>query len=122
MRVHNRVLRSRLPVHFSLLIPHSRPSLHRNPDTAVIFIKVILITVKTTVGSKYGTITIRKHTLINYVSKDVKSHNSLTSIATDDNVSFCLSLTNFDSTFPVGTFRNCACLCCVLILQYFIKT
>ena len=78
-RVHNRVLRFRLPAHFSLLIPPSRPSLRRNP--AVIFVKVILITIKTylyTMGSKYGTITIRKHALINYVSKDVKSHNSPT--------------------------------------------
>ena len=29
LRVHNRVLRSRLLAHFSLLIPPSRPSLHR---------------------------------------------------------------------------------------------
>ena len=63
LRVHNRVLRSRVPAHFSLLIPPSRPSFHRNPDPAVIFNKAILIKIKTyqySMGSKYGTITTRK--------------------------------------------------------------
>ena len=70
-RVHNRVLRSRLPAHFSLLIPPFRPSLRRNPDPAVIFNKVILIKIKTyiyTMSSKYGTITIRKHTLMMFLN------------------------------------------------------
>ena len=71
MRVHNRVLRSHLPVHFSLLIPPSRPSLRRNPDPAVIFNKVILIKKKTylyTMGSKHRTITIRKHALVMFLN------------------------------------------------------
>ena len=71
LRVHNRVLRSRLPAHFSLLIPPFRPSLRRNPDPAVIFNKVILIKIKTylyTMGSKYGTITIRKHALMVFLN------------------------------------------------------
>ena len=66
-RVHNRVLRSRLPAHFCLLIPPSRPSLRRNNDPAVIFNKDILIKIKTylyTMGSKYATITMRKHALM----------------------------------------------------------
>ena len=77
-RVHNRVLRSRLPAYFSLLIPPSRSSLGQNPDPAAPSLfsleKVILIKIKTylyTMGSKYGTITIRKHALINYVSKEI---------------------------------------------------
>ena len=64
----NRVLRSRLPANCSLLIPPSRPSFHRNPKPVVIFNQVILIKIKTylyTMGSKYGTIAIRKHALIN---------------------------------------------------------
>ena len=63
-------------------------------------------------GSKYGTITIRKHALMMFLNIN----------------SFCLrlrcfpSLRNFDSTFPISAFRNCVCLCCVLLFQYFIKT
>ena len=114
LRVHNRVLRSRLRAHFSLLIQPSRPSFCRNPDPAVIFNKVILIKIKIylyTMGSKYGTITIRKHALMIFLNI----------------ISFCLrfscfpSLRNFDSTFPIGTFQNCVCPCCVLLSQYFVK-
>ena len=70
-RVHNRVLRSRLPAHFPMLIPPSCPSLRRNPDPALIFSKVILIKIKTylyTMGSKYGAITIRKHAFVMFLN------------------------------------------------------
>ena len=70
-RVHNKVLRSRLPAHFSPLIPLSHPSLRFNPDTAVIFNKRILIKIKTylyTMGSKYETITTRKHALMMFLN------------------------------------------------------
>ena len=117
LRVHDRVLRSRLPAHFSLLIPPSRTPLRRNPDPAVIFNKVILTKIKTylyAMGSKYGTITIRKHALMVFLN--TQSRFLLFAL------NCFLILRNVDSTFPIGTFRNCICPCYVLLFQYFIKT
>ena len=60
-----------LLTHFSLLIPPSHPSLHQNPDTTVIFNKVILIKKKTylyMMGSKCETITICKHALMMFLN------------------------------------------------------
>ena len=102
MRVHNRVVRSRLPADFSYLSRH--PALLYNEIP--IPLSFILIKIKTylyTMGSKYGTITICQHTLMMLLNI----------------ISFCLrlscfpSLRNFDSTFSVGAFKNCECPCCV---------
>ena len=72
-----------------------RPFLRRNPDPGVIFNKVILINkIKTylyTMSSKYGTITIRKHTLMMFLNTQ--------SPFLGLRLSCFLSLRNFDSTF-----------------------
>ena len=123
LQVHNRVLRSLLPAHFSLLILQTRPSLHRNPDPAVIFDEVILIKIKTYIRCV--------KTYIRWVANTEQSQYVNTHcwcFLTSTVISFCLHLSYFlslrklDSTFPTGTFQNCVCPCCVLSFLYFIKT
>ena len=62
-------------------------------------------------GSKHGTVTIRKRALMMFLNI----------------ISFCLrlscfpSLRNFDSTLPIGAFRNCDCPCVVLYCNVSLK-